>query len=70
MVSFNWISASIEPSSIELPVVCWTKNNKLMVLKNTYGFYNGDASNKHSDWDNLVNKYHIERWVYQEHLMK
>jgi len=67
--TFEWISAKYSPGAIEFPVLCWTENDKLMVLKNTYSFYNGDSSKKFSYWDNLVSKYKIKFWAYQNSLI-
>lgn len=55
--NFIWNNKEYEPGAIELPILIWTENDKLMVLKNTYSFYGGDLSKKFSNWKNLVNKY-------------
>ena len=64
----KWHDTSIEPIK-ELPLLVITDNNKLMTFKDSIGFYNGDKTNLFSDWNNMVHKYHIKGWVYQNQLL-
>ena len=67
-VKFEWISFTVEPVYDE-PILAITKNDKLIVFKDTKTFYGGDVSTVHSGWKRLVEKYNIKYWVYQSHLL-
>ena len=59
---FNWNHASWEPMNIDLPILAWTNNDKLVVFKNTKSYMYGQPV---SDFKRLVEKYNIKFWVYQ-----
>ena len=59
---FNWNPASLEPMNIDLPILAWTNNDKLVVFKNTKSYMYGQPV---SDFKRLVEKYNIKFWVYQ-----
>jgi hypothetical protein len=59
---FNWNPASWEPMNIDLPILAWTNNDKLVVFKNTKSYMYGKPV---SDFKRLVEKYNIKFWVYQ-----
>ncbi len=59
---FNWNPASWEPMNIDLPILAWTNNDKLVVFKNTKSYMYGEPV---SDFKRLVEKYNIKFWVYQ-----
>ena len=62
---FNWNPASWEPMNIDLPILAWTNNDKLVVFKDTKTWLNGDTKNPFSNWKWLCEKYNIKFWVYQ-----
>ena len=62
---FNWNPASREPMIIDLPILAWTNNDKLVVFKDTKTWLNGDTKRPISDFKRLVEKYKIKFWVYQ-----
>ena len=62
---FNWNPASWEPMNIDLPILAWTNNDKLVVFKDTKTWLNGDTKHPISDFKRLVEKYNIKFWVYQ-----
>jgi len=62
---FNWNPASWEPMNIDLPILAWTNNDKLVVFKDTKTWLNGDTKNPISNWKWLREKYNIKFWVYQ-----
>ena len=62
---FNWNPASWEPMNIDSPILAWTNNDKLVVLKDTKTWLNGDVKNPFSNWKWLREKYNIKFWVYQ-----
>jgi len=62
---FNWNPASWEPMNIDLPILVWTNNDKLVVFKDTKTWLNGDTKNPFSNWKWMVDKYNIKFWVYQ-----
>ena len=62
---FNWNPASWEPMNIDLPILAWTSNDKLVVFKDTKTWLNGDTKNPFSNWKWLCEKYNIKFWVYQ-----
>ena len=59
---FNWNPVSWEPMNIDLPILAWTNNDKLVVFKNTKSYMYGKPV---SDFNRLVEKYNIKFWVYQ-----
>ena len=59
---FNWNPASWAPMNIDLPILAWTNNDKLVVFKNTKSYMYGQPV---SDFKRLVEKYNIKFWVYQ-----
>ena len=67
--NFIWSPVSEEPTNIEAPVLVWTENNKLMTFKYTKTCLNGDTKHSFSGWNNLVSKYNIKYWVYQNDVM-
>ena len=62
---FNWNPASWEPMNIDLPILAWTNNDKLVVFKDTKTWLNGDTKHPISGFKRLVDKYNIKFWVYQ-----
>lgn len=62
---FNWNPASWEPGNIDLPILAWTNNDKLVVFKDTKTWLNGDTKHPISGFKRLVEKYNIKFWVYQ-----
>lgn len=62
---FNWKPASREPMIIDLPILSWTNNDKLVVFKDTKTWLNGDTKNPFSNWKWMVEKYKIKFWAYQ-----
>ena len=64
--NFNWNPIKWIPKDIEAPILAWTKNNKLMVFKNTKTCLNGDIEHPFSGFNNLVEKYNIKYWIYQD----
>lgn len=60
--NFNWNPASWEPMNIDLPILAWTNNDKLVVFKNTKSYMYGQLV---SDFKRLVDKYNIKFWAYQ-----
>ena len=67
-VTFVWFDKKDIPIK-ELSLLVMTENKKLMTLKDSIGFYNGDKSTAYSDWDNIVKKYKIKYWIYQSALI-
>ncbi len=67
-ITFEWVSVNVEPDYDE-PILVKTKNDKLIVFKDSKTFYGGDTSNVYSNWEFLVNKYNITHWVYQRYLL-
>ena len=59
---FNWNPVSWEPMNIDLPILAWTNNDKLVVFKNTKSYMYGQPV---SGFNRLVEKYKIKFWVYQ-----
>lgn len=59
---FNWNPASWEPMNIDLPILAWTNNDKLVVFKNTKSYMYGQPV---SGFKRLIEKYNIKFWVYQ-----
>ena len=75
-VEFEWIDAYDKPKDINEPIIALTKNNKLVVFKDTISRTVGsrDAQGNYtyiesSNWDHLVYKYRIEYWNYQKKLI-
>ena len=68
-ITFTWTPAYVVPDYNE-PILVRTKNDKLIVFKDSKTFYGGDTSLIYSDWEFLVNKYNITHWVYQKELLK
>lgn len=62
---FNWNPASWAPMNIDLSILAWTNNDKLVVFKNSKSWLNGDVENSFSNWKWMVDKYKIKFWVYQ-----
>ena len=57
------------PSDMYAPILYCTTNNKLGTFKNTVGYYGGDVSTAHSDWEWLSNKYSVKYWTYQSEIL-
>lgn len=75
-IEFEWIDAYDKPKDINEPIIALTKNNKLVVFKDTISRTVGpiDALGKityieSSNWDHLVYKYNIKSWNYQKKLI-
>jgi hypothetical protein len=51
--------------NIDLPILAWTNNDKLVVFKDTKTWLNGDTKHPISDFKRLVEKYNIKFWAYQ-----
>lgn len=62
---FNWYPASWAPMNIDLPILAWTNNDKLVVFKNSKSYLNGDVEHPFSNWKWMVDKYNIKFWAYQ-----
>lgn len=62
---FNWYPVSWEPMNIDLPILAWTTNDKLVVFKDTKTWLNGDTKHPISGFNRLVEKYNIKFWAYQ-----
>lgn len=62
---FNWNPASWAPMNIDLPILAWTNNDKLVVFKDTKTWLNGNVEHPISDFKRLVEKYKIKFWAYQ-----
>ena len=67
--NFIWLPASEEPTNIDVPVLVWTENNKLMTFANTQMRDPWNRNQFISQWTRLVCKYHIKYWVYQVDVM-
>jgi hypothetical protein len=67
-VIFYWATTDNEPD-MNQPLLCQTESGKLITLKDTIGFFNGDTSNPFSDWNHYVRKYKIKFWVYQSNIV-
>ena len=67
---FEWYDASCEPINIDLPILAWTNNDKLVVFKDTKTWLNGDTKHPFSGFKRLVEKYNIKFWVYQNEVLK
>ncbi len=56
------------PALIEEPVLCLTKNKKLLTFKDTISRAFGSPKIT-SDWKFLKEKYNIEWWTYQNEII-
>ena len=65
----KWMDAKECPSDMNEPILYCTKNNKLGTFKNTVGYYGGDVSTAHSDWEWLSEKYSVKYWTYQSEIL-
>ena len=63
--TITWNPITYEPGNIYLPILAITKNDKLIVFKDTKTFLNG---NPISGFSRLVKKYNIKWWVYQNYI--
>ena len=68
VAKFEWKSVSYEPGNINVPILAWTKNNKLMVFKDTKSYICGNP-NPYSNWKWLAEKYNIKFWAYQSEVI-
>lgn len=68
-VEFEWRTE--EPAEWNEPILACTEKGKLIVFKDTLGFYGGDPSNNpHSNFSWLKDKYNLKCWVYCRELVK
>lgn len=68
-ITFTWVKPSSVPD-MNMPLLVMTENNKLMAFKDSMTFYGGDKTKAYSDWENMVRKYKIKYWVYQQALLE
>ena len=68
-ITFIWRNPQNVPIK-EMSLLVMTENNKLMTFKDSISYYSGDKSKPFSDWENMVKKYKIKYWVYQNLLIK
>ena len=67
-VEFEW--RTDEPAEWNEPILACTENGKLIVFKDTLGFYGHPSNNPHSRFPFLKDKYNIKCWVYCRELVK
>ena len=69
-ITFEWNTTDNVPELMNEPILCMTEKGKLCVFSNTEGMYKERMHFiKYSNFNNLVNNYHIKYWVYQKNLI-